>query len=157
MTSPLTPPVSLLRAPALRAPGAAPLAGLAKPGEPAENDGRPDPEAVRETAREFESLLLKQLVAAMRATTMDDEENPSGGQLVDHLIEEGLANHLARSGGIGLGDYLTRDLTPELADPPPSRHLPTAALLGRGLRGLADTESSEPPEHDGPAPARFAP
>jgi len=144
MTSPLTPPVSLLRAPALRAPGSAPLAGLAKPGAPAESDGRPDPEAVRETAREFESLLLKQLVAAMRATTMDDEENPSGGQLVDHLIEEGLANHLARSGGIGLGDYLTRDLAPELNEPSPSsRHLPTAALLGRGLRGEAGPEERD--------------
>jgi flagellar protein FlgJ len=133
MTTPLSPPVSLLGGSALRAPA---------------KSGTPDEAAIRETAREFESLLLKQLVAAMRSTTMSEEE--SGGQLVDHLLEDGLASHLARSGGIGLADYLTRDFAPEsevAADAeatsrPPS--LPTAALLGRWRSPDVDTAAEAP-------------
>jgi flagellar protein FlgJ len=123
-TAPLSPPVSLLGPTGLKA---------------ASRSAAPDDEAVRETAREFEALLLKQLVSAMRATTMTEEE--SGGQLVDHLLEDGLASHLARSGGIGLGDYLTRDLAPDAEAPAPSRPLspqsiPTAALIGRWTGGF---------------------
>jgi flagellar protein FlgJ len=132
MTSPMTPPVSLLGAPALTSPRAA----------------VPDDDAVRETARQFEALLLKQLVAAMRATTMSEEE--SGGQLVNHLLEDGLANHLAQSGGIGLGDYLTRDLAPEGEATPVPRAsappvIPTEALIGRWTTPRAAPEIA--PQH----------
>jgi len=52
-------------------------------------------------ATQFEALLLRNMVAALRKGASWESEE-SGGQLVDHLIEDALANHLAKSGGIGL-------------------------------------------------------
>jgi len=64
---------------------------------------------VRGAAEQFEAVLLQQLVAAMRKTATLGNEEASQNQLVDHLIDEALAGHLARAGGIGLADLIARD------------------------------------------------
>lgn len=58
---------------------------------------------------DFEALLLRQLVVALRKT-IPQSESQSGlsasNKMYDHFIEEGLAQHLADAGGIGLADVL---------------------------------------------------
>jgi Rod binding domain-containing protein len=90
-----------------------------RPVGPAMPDVLGDPSGLRsgrdpkEVATQFEALLLKNLVEAMRATTGEPEA--SGGQLVDHLIDDALAGHLARSGGVGLAAFVE----PQASEPQP--------------------------------------
>jgi|GEM_PF-3219914 len=66
-----------------------------------------DPE-LAEAATQFEALLMKQLVVALRDSAKlggDGDENV----MTEHLIEDALATHLARSGGVGLADIIVRD------------------------------------------------
>lgn len=69
---------------------------------------RGDEPDLAEVATQFEALLMKELVVAMRATAKlggDSEPNV----MTEHLIEDALATHLARSGGVGLADVIIRD------------------------------------------------
>jgi len=61
-----------------------------------------------DVATQFEALLLKQLVTVMRDSVHLDGKS-DGDELTNHLIEDALATHLARSGGIGLADIIVRD------------------------------------------------
>jgi len=74
------------------------------------------------TAQEFEALLLRNVVESMQKTAKLDGES-SGNQLTDHLIEDALANHLAKSGGIGLARYLEGQLDEPATVPRSDMHL----------------------------------
>lgn len=63
---------------------------------------------VRQAAQEFEAVMLRQMVEALRKAARMGGEEESGHQLADHLIEDALASHLARSGGIGLADAIAK-------------------------------------------------
>jgi Rod binding domain-containing protein len=63
---------------------------------------------VRQAAQEFEAVMLRQMVEALRKAARMGGEAESGHQLADHLVEDALASHLARSGGIGLADAIAR-------------------------------------------------
>ena len=65
---------------------------------------------VEEVAKQFEAVMLQQLVSALRRASLAPGQDEDGGnQLVEHLIDEGLATHLARSGGIGLASMIADD------------------------------------------------
>lgn len=64
----------------------------------------------KEVATQFEALLLRNMVESMRKTTTQEDEQ-SGGQLVEHLIDDALAGHLAKSGGIGLASLVDDQVT----------------------------------------------
>lgn len=74
------------------------------------------------TAEEFEALLLRNVVESMQKTAKLDGES-SGNQLTDHLIEDALANHLAKSGGIGLARYLEGEMEQPASVPRSDMHL----------------------------------
>ncbi len=63
---------------------------------------------VRHAAQEFEAVMLRQMVEALRKAAKAGAEEESGGQLTDHLIEDALATHMAKAGGVGLADTLVR-------------------------------------------------
>lgn len=68
-------------------------------------DGREGAPADRAVATEFEAMMLRGMVEAMhRSARIADEE--AGGQLVDHLIVDALADNLAKAGGIGLAEMV---------------------------------------------------
>lgn len=100
-----------------------------------------------DVATQFEALLLRDMVKAMRESAMGGEE--TGGQLVDHLIEDALATHLARSGGIGLKRFITETEEPVVV---PSTDM--QLRLARWVRGDSDAPAPvEPPgseENRGP-------
>jgi len=81
-----------------------PSGAVAPVGLPATGGSLRPGQKPEDVAKEFEALLLKELVSSMRATAMsqDGESN----QLVDHLVEENLARHIADSGGVGLAALL---------------------------------------------------
>ena len=67
-----------------------------------------DPEAtqLQGASSDFEALLLRQLVVAMRKTIPESSTSAASSKLYDHFLEDGLSQHLADVGGIGLSDLL---------------------------------------------------
>jgi len=84
--------------------------------------GTEDPGRIREVAREFESLLVGELMKAMRRTI--PEAGVMGGGMGEEVFTEMLDEELARvgsqGGGLGLGDMLVEQLDP---GPAPARGL----------------------------------
>ena len=58
---------------------------------------------------DFEAVLLRQLVVAMRKTIPQSSSSLFGSgssKMYEHFIEDGLSRHLAEVGGIGLSEML---------------------------------------------------
>lgn len=97
---------------------------------------------VRQAAQEFEAVMLRQMVEALRKAAKAGAEEESGGQLTDHLIEDALATHMAKAGGIGLADTLVRavDERGGYSVPRTDMHL----MLEKTLRFPTSSRSAEP-------------
>lgn len=72
---------------------------------------RPNDEALRKAAMQFEAILLQQLTSAL-SSSGDDEDSLFGGDggtgLAKQLFAEQLATTMAQSGGVGLADLMLR-------------------------------------------------
>jgi murein DD-endopeptidase MepM/ murein hydrolase activator NlpD len=81
----------------------------AAPGAPGAD---PSPEQLRMLAAQFESLLMTQMMNAMRQSMFDENDEGSGfakGPLADALYSE-LSLALSRAGGLGLSDSIMAPL-----------------------------------------------
>lgn len=70
-----------------------------------------DPQALRQTAQQFEGLMLQQMLKSMRAASLGDDV--MGGEQMGFYQEQfdaQMAQHLAASGGLGLADALVRQM-----------------------------------------------
>lgn len=99
---------------------------------------------VRDAAVEFEAVMLRQMVEALRKATKMGGEEESGHQMTDHLIEDALANHLAKAGGIGLADTIASSVEERHSIPRADMHL----ILERGLRFTPLSPELERPGED---------
>lgn len=99
---------------------------------------------VRDAAVEFEAVMLRQMVEALRKATKMGGEEESGHQMTDHLIEDALANHLAKAGGIGLADTIASSVEERHSLPRTDMHL----VLERGLRFTPLNPTTERPGID---------
>ena len=68
------------------------------------------PEALRETARQFESLFTRMLLKSMRATSFDDSMTGQGEGFYRDLFDDQLAIELSKGKGLGLADMLVEQL-----------------------------------------------
>jgi flagellar protein FlgJ len=85
--------------------------GLAKLKEQARKQS---PEALKEVAKQFESLFLKNVLKSMRDAklsegVMDNEQSKFYNDMYDHQ----LAIHLSGSPGVGLADLIVKQLSPD--------------------------------------------
>lgn len=70
-----------------------------------------DPEALRATAREFESLLVNQLMKSMRATRFDEDLMESDTtRTFTGMLDEQYARTLAQGKGLGLADMIVKQI-----------------------------------------------
>lgn len=78
------------------------------------------PQSVAEAARQFEALLIEQLLKTMRQATQPDENKDamSGGDTYLEMAEQQLARLLAERGGLGLAGLLERGLAGPAAPGP---------------------------------------
>ncbi len=76
--------------------------------------GKPDsPEALREVAKEFEGLLIGQLLESIRTASggwLGEEDSAAGGLMAD-MGRQQLARALAAGGGLGLADLIVAGLS----------------------------------------------
>ena len=68
---------------------------------------------LKKAAQDFESLFIYQLLKRMRATVPKSEDSGFGLETMREITDEQLAIHIARHGGIGLGEMLAKSLARE--------------------------------------------
>lgn len=68
------------------------------------------PEALRETARQFESLFTRMLLKSMRETSFDDTMTGQGEGFYRDMFDDQLAIELSKGKGLGLADMLVEQL-----------------------------------------------
>ena len=76
---------------------------------------RNDPEKVRDAARQFEALLLGQMMKSMRESEggwMDTDEDDASATAMEYA-QEMFAQSMAAGGGLGLARMVVQGLTPE--------------------------------------------
>lgn len=65
---------------------------------------------LREAAKQFEGILLRQMLTEMQKTTHMGESSAAGGQLYATMVTEALADSVLKAGGLGLTDSLVRSM-----------------------------------------------
>ncbi len=89
---------------------------------------------LKEVAQEFEALLVKQMLDAMRATRNKENELVNGGMAED-IFEDMLYTEysrlMARNGDLGLADLIVRQYAPMITQ------TPAQAAQAYGASGLS--------------------
>jgi flagellar protein FlgJ len=71
-----------------------------------------DPQAIREAARQFESLFTEMMLKSMRSAKLGDELGESQeSDMYQDMYDQQLAVQLSQGKGLGLADMLVRQLT----------------------------------------------
>ena len=99
----------------------------------------PDPVKVKDAARQFEALLLSQMLRTMREAASEEKGDP-----LLEVAEQNLAQVMAAQGGIGLASLVVDGL----AKPPsasPASSLPAGSTEGGTLRPGAGRPGSYSP------------
>ena len=88
---------------------------------------RQDPKAaVREAAKQFETLFMQELMKSMRATTMDSGMlDSSGGELATGMLDQQMAGQMSGMKG-GLADAIARQLERQMGLAPGPIPLPAS-------------------------------
>ena len=85
----------------------------------------PSPEDVKKVAKQFEAILVRQLLAPavepMMSQSMDGS-SASGGGVYGYMLSDVLANSISQGGGLGLADILESQLSPRAASAPATEH-----------------------------------
>jgi Rod binding domain-containing protein len=71
------------------------------------------PERISKAAREFEGILLRSLLEPLQKSfsKISGESDPAGQDDYQYMGTEALASALASSGGLGIADMITKQLT----------------------------------------------
>ena len=90
--------------------------------------GKIDEEKTKKVCREFESLLWQQIFKLMRSLTWGGAKGSSnwaGNEIYQTLIEQEMSRTLAHKKGIGIGDFLYKQIIKQQEKMPPK-----AIILG---------------------------
>jgi peptidoglycan hydrolase FlgJ len=71
---------------------------------------------IAEVSRQFEAVLLRQILAAAQKTVIPSKTNPESAAtgIYRDMITNQLADTISHSGALGLGDSLAHELTHQL-------------------------------------------
>lgn len=87
------------------------FSGLAKLKNQARNDS---PEALKEVAKQFESIFLNNVLKSMREAKLADGAMDSDqSKFYSEMYDQQLALHLSSSPGVGLADLIVKQLSPD--------------------------------------------
>jgi flagellar protein FlgJ len=77
-----------------------------------------DPEALRRSCQQFEAIFIQQLFKGMRATVPAGGllENDRSIELYQNLMDQQVAETMARKQGLGIGEALLRQLQDKKQD-----------------------------------------
>jgi flagellar protein FlgJ len=101
--------------------------------------GQNSPAAVKEAAKQFESLFMRELIKSMREATMKSGMlDSAGGDLGTDLLDQQLSVHMSGMPG-GLSDMIARQLSQQTAAPAAAAAPEAAARAGPAPITLAPT------------------
>lgn len=102
------------------------------------------PEALRETAKQFESLFTTMLLKSMRAGLPGDPFGSDQQDFYQDMFDQQIATQLSRGKGLGLADMLVRQLMQggEAVDAALGSSEQAASAMSPGLRSLSGTGSA---------------
>ena len=91
------------------------------------------PEAIKEAARQFESVFLHQVFKTMRQTVPQDGmlQSGFGGKVFTDMLDQQYADQASATGALGLADLIARDLGAS-DNAEPARHLQAAGMRAYG-------------------------
>lgn len=95
---------------------------------------RQDPAAIRESAKQFESLFMRELLKSMRDATMKSglmDGGGGGGDLGTDLLDQQLAQTMSGRPG-GLSDLIAKQLSRQMGSPPGALNAPAAGAPQAG-------------------------
>jgi peptidoglycan hydrolase FlgJ len=93
-----------------------------------------DRESIRDAARQFESLMVAQMLKSMRQTRFSDEDDPMNGgdtlKLYRELLDQQWAAKMSKGRGLGFADMLVKHLERQAGFPAEAGgNLPTPSLV----------------------------
>ena len=104
-----------------------------------------DPNAVREVARQFESIFAKMVLSSMRQATFGDSLMGSEQQeFYQGMFDDQLAMELTKGRGLGLADMLVQQLTRSGLVPADAAATPATDSAKKGSLPIGATSSSAP-------------
>jgi flagellar protein FlgJ len=118
--------------------------------------GGNDPQAIREAARQFESLFTDMMLKAMREAKLGDGLGDSEeSHLYQDMYDQQLALQMSQGKGLGLADLLVQQLTRSAATTSATATSPTGAPSGAasGASSASSTASAPATAMRSPAPA----
>ncbi len=73
-----------------------------------------DKEALRAAARQFESLMVAQMLKTMRATEFSSRSDPltggQGGKVYQELLDQQWSSHITKGRGMGFAEMIVKSL-----------------------------------------------
>jgi len=133
MMAPISPPL-----PSGSAPQGAVVTGAG--GASASADGSAEAARRLEAAREFEAVLLQQMLKRLERTTrVGGGEAPAGQSEYGSMVVQAVADALARGGGLGIAELVSERMA---ATPPVKRALDGAGVLAPSMTARGQPENS---------------
>ncbi len=105
-----------------------------------------DPATIRAVSRQFEALLVQQLLKSANTVKLGpDLLGDSGGPMFESMFSQQVADVVSQGSGIGLGSFLARELATRYG---------AGAHAGDGVAGTASSAASAFAPTSGATPAR---
>jgi flagellar protein FlgJ len=108
-----------------------------------------DKEALRSAARQFESMLVAQMLKNMRETRFDDEDDPMGGgdslKLYRDLLDQQWAAKLSSGRGLGFADMMVKAMERNGAGSSPVNGVSPGPLAADIVRAPAAVDRGQAP------------
>ncbi|OHX11573.1 flagellar assembly peptidoglycan hydrolase FlgJ [Chromobacterium sphagni] len=93
-----------------------------------------DPKAAaRETASQFEALLMNTMLKTMRETKFDDSEESNGMDTYRSMADQQLVQAMSANGGLGLGDMIYRQIAKQSGFSPDEAKMHALSSSGPSL------------------------
>jgi Rod binding domain-containing protein len=88
------------------------------------------PKNLADAAKQFEALLIAQLLKSARESGSGDWTGEKGGPMssMQAMAEQNLAQTLSSQGGLGLATLILSQLGPDAKPKPPEPHLPNSSI-----------------------------
>lgn len=126
------------------------------------NDAREqDPEALKQVAKQFESLFLNMILKSMRQAKLDDGVlDNDQSKFYQEMYDQQLATNLSGERGVGLADLMVKQLSPKQApstDAPVAEDIDNATPHSTGQHNLTVYERTKMAmlRRDWPEPKRL--
>ena len=83
----------------------------------AANTQVPEQEKIGEISRQFEAVLLRQILSEAQKTTLDKQSQNSSSEIYHDMVTTQLADGISRSGAFGLASSLKTQLGKQIIQP----------------------------------------